>query len=88
MPWGYGSIDEVMNALEFAVSQQDYLAGNSFTAADVYVGSQIGWGMMFGMIEKRPAFESYWERIGNRPAALRARGIDDALLREMRERVQ
>ena len=33
-------------------------------------------GVMFGMIEKRPAFESYWERIGNRPAALR--GIDDA----------
>jgi glutathione S-transferase len=85
---GYGSIDEVMNALEFAVSQHDYVAGNSFTAADVYVGSQIGWGMMFGMIEKRPAFESYWERIGNRPAALQSRDIDDSLLREMQERAQ
>ena len=54
---------------------------DSFTAADVYVGSQIGWGMMYGSIERRPAFESYWQRIGHRPAALRAQEIDDALLR-------
>ena len=63
-----------------AVSRSDYIAGDRFTAADVYAGSQIGWGMMFGGIEKRPAFERYWERIGTRPAALRAREIDDALM--------
>jgi glutathione S-transferase len=44
------------------------------------VGAQLGWGMMFGTIEKRPAFEAYWSRIGNRPAAIKAREIDDALL--------
>ena len=54
--------------------------GDQFSAADVYVGSQIGWGMMFGTIEKRPAFEAYWNRIGHRPAALKARAKDDALL--------
>jgi len=77
---GYGSIDDVLNALEQAVSQTEYIAGDRFTAADVYVGSQIGWGMMFGTLEKRPAFEAYWQRIGNRPAAIRAREIDDALV--------
>ena len=77
---GYGSIDDVLNALEHAVSQSEYIAGDRFTAADVYVGSQIGWGMMFGTLEKRPAFEAYWKRIGNRPAAIRAREIDDALV--------
>ncbi|HEX2554468.1 MAG TPA: glutathione S-transferase family protein [Microvirga sp.] len=77
---GYGSTEEVVNALEQAVSQGEYVAGGRFTAADVYVGSQIGWGMMFGTIEKRPAFERYWARIGSRPAAVRAREIDDALL--------
>ena len=77
---GYGSIDDVLNALEQAVSQTEYIAGDRFTAADVYVGSQIGWGMMFGTLEKRPAFEAYWKRIGNRPAAIRAREIDDALV--------
>jgi len=77
---GYGSIDDVISALEYAVSQSEYIAGDRFTAADVYVGSQIGWGMMFGTLEKRPAFEAYWQRIANRPAALRAREIDDALV--------
>ncbi len=77
---GYGSLDEVVTALDHAVSQGAYLAGDRFTAADVYVGSQIGWGMMFGTMEKRPAFERYWERIGSRPAAVRARAIDDALM--------
>jgi glutathione S-transferase len=77
---GYGSFDEVVNALDRALSQGAYLAGDRFTAADLYAGSQIGWGMMFGTIEKRPAFERYWERIGSRPAAARARAIDDALM--------
>jgi glutathione S-transferase len=82
---GYGSLADVMNALEGAVSREDYIVGDRFTAADVYLGSQIGWGMMFGSIEKRPAFERYWERIGARPAALRARQIDDALMAEQRQ---
>jgi glutathione S-transferase len=77
---GYGSLADVMNALEGAVSQTAYVAGDSFTAADVYVGSQIGFGMQFGTIEKRPAFERYWERLSQRPAAVRAKAIDDALV--------
>jgi len=79
---GYGNFATVMNVLEEAVSADDYLVGGSFTAADIYLGSQIGFGMMFGTIEKRPAFERYWSRIGARPATARARQIDDALLTE------
>jgi glutathione S-transferase len=47
-----------MNTLEKAVSDTPYVCGDRFTAADVYVGSQIGWGMNFGTIEKKPAFEA------------------------------
>jgi glutathione S-transferase len=77
---GFGCLDDVVNTLEKAVQGRDFIAGDRFSAADVYVGSQIGWGMQFGSIEKRPAFEAYWEKIGNRPAAIRAREIDDALM--------
>jgi glutathione S-transferase len=77
---GYGSLTDVVNALEAAISKGNYLAGDSFTAADLYLGSHIGWGMQFGTIEKRPAFERYWDRISKRPAAVRAREIDDALM--------
>src|SRR5262252_3799281 len=76
---GYGRFEDVVNALEGAVSQREYLVGDSFTAADVYVGSGIGFGMQFGTIEKRSAFVQYWGRISARPAALRAKEIDDAL---------
>ena len=82
---GYGSLADVISALEAAVSGRDYLVGDRFTAADVYLGSQIGWGMQFGAIEKRPAFERYFERISTRPAAIRAREIDDALISDSRE---
>jgi len=77
---GYGSYGDVMNALEVAVSKGDYLLGDKFSAADVYFGSHIGWGMQFGGIEKRPAFERYNERLRSRPAAIRASEIDDALI--------
>jgi glutathione S-transferase len=77
---GYGSLDAVLNTLEKALSAAPYLAGEQFSAADVYAGSQIAFGLRFGTIEKRPAFADYWERISARPAAKRAAALDDALL--------
>ncbi len=77
---GYGNVDLAMKVLEDAVSRGNYLAGESFTAADLYVGAQIGYGLMFGTIEKRPAFEQYWKRIGARPALARANKIDEELM--------
>ncbi|PWG01817.1 glutathione S-transferase family protein [Sphingosinicella humi] len=74
---GYGSYEETIDALERAVSAGPYICGDQFTAADVYVGSQIGWGMMFGTIDKRPLFEDYVARLQFRPAAQRANQLDD-----------
>jgi len=79
---GYGRLADVLTALERALSGSDYLVGDRFTAADVYLGAQIGWGMQFGTLEKRPAFERYWQRIAARPAAQRAKAIDDKLVAE------
>jgi glutathione S-transferase len=77
---GYGRIEHVMSAIEQAVSGSDFLIGDNFTAADLYVGSALGFGMMFGTIEKRPAFERYWQRVSSRPAYQRAKELDDALV--------
>ena len=79
---GYGSLPAVLDALEGAVADVEYLAGDRFSAADVYVGSHLAWGMAFGTIEKRPAYEAYTARLLARPAAVRAREIDDRLLAE------
>jgi len=74
---GYGNIGLVLKTLEDALSKSEYLVGNSFTAADLYVGAHLGFGMMFNTIEKRPAFERFWQRLGTRPAFLRAKELDD-----------
>jgi len=76
---GYGRLEQVINTLDGAVSADEYLVGDRFTAADVYVGSHVGFGMEFGTIERRPAFEQYWQRLSARPALQRANEIDDAL---------
>jgi glutathione S-transferase len=70
----------MLSMLEGALTGREYLVGDRFSAADVYVGSHIGWGMRFGTIEKRPAFERYFERLSARPAAVRALQIDEALM--------
>ncbi|MFH6783972.1 MULTISPECIES: glutathione S-transferase family protein [Methylobacterium] len=77
---GYGSMAEVLDALEGAVSGRDYLAGGRFSAADLYLGSHLMWGMQFGGIERRPPYEAYVARLAGRPAAVRAREIDDRLI--------
>jgi glutathione S-transferase len=79
---GWGDQADLMNGLETAIRGRDFILGDAFSAADVYFGSHIGWGMQFGLIEKRPTFVSYNERLQNRPANIRAREIDDALLAE------
>lgn len=76
----YGTYALATDVLEAAVSHGPYLLGDSFSAADVYVGSQIGFGMRFGTLDKRPAFERYWSTVSSRPAAIRARAIDDQLM--------
>ncbi len=80
---GYGSLAKVIEVLETAVDPtrnggHDFLVGARFTAADLYLGSQIGYGLMFKTIEPRPAFMAYVDKINRRPAAIRARAIDDA----------
>lgn len=79
---GYGSYKDVMDTLEGAVSGGGYIAADHFTAADLYVGSHIGWGMQFGSVEERPGFKEYWALVSDRDAYRRANEIDDKLMAE------
>jgi glutathione S-transferase len=65
---GYGSYTDTLNALEKALAPGPFVLGERFSAADVYLGSQVGWGLMTQCLEPRPAFERYWQRCMTRPA--------------------
>jgi glutathione S-transferase len=81
---GYGCFEQTIDVLETAVSGTPFVTGDSFTAADLYVGSQIGFMLQFGLLEPRPAFVAYSERVYAREAFKRASAIDDALIAEMK----
>lgn len=77
---GYGTGADILDILEQALSGKDYLLGSRFSAADVYVGAQISFGLQFGSLEKRPVFVDYAARLAARPAAIRANELDNALI--------
>lgn len=82
---GFGTYDLTLDTLEKALTGRTYIAANRFTAADVYVGSHLDFGMMFGTIAPRPAFTDYLAPLRERPAYQRAKSIDNALIAEMQQ---
>jgi glutathione S-transferase len=76
---GYGDFDTVMSVAAQAVEPGPYLMGEQFTAADVIVGSTLRWGLMFGLLPKRPEFLAYVGRFEQRPAMQRATALDREL---------
>jgi glutathione S-transferase len=76
---GYGDFDTVMAVVADAVEPGPYLMGEQFTAADVVLGSTLRWGMMFGILPKRPEFVAYVDRLEQRPALKRAVALDQEL---------
>ena len=77
---GYGSFADVMDVLEQALGGDGWLAGNRFSAADLYVGAHVMWGLQFGSIDRRPAFERFAARLEGRAAYRKASELDDAAI--------
>jgi glutathione S-transferase len=86
---GYGTLERTLDTLEKAVAGAvaggGYLAGGRFSAADLYIGAQLDWGMQFGAIDKRPAFQTYVDNLTARPAYVRATAIDDKAMAELQK---
>ena len=76
---GYGDFDTTMNILAKAVEKGPWLMGDQFTAADVIIGANIRWGMIFKLIPERKEFLDYSARIAARPAVQRAEEKDKEL---------
>lgn len=79
---GYGSYDSVVETLEKALAGRDYVCGDRFTAADIYVGSAVAFGLQFGSLPKAEVLERYAARVSARDAYKRASAKDDALIAE------
>ncbi len=80
---GFGSMDATVNALDQFLTGRSYVCGDQFTAADVYVGSTVDWGLLFGSLPARPWFEAYAERLRDRKAYKQAKAINAAKTAEL-----
>jgi glutathione S-transferase len=76
---GYGDFDTLLNVVANAVTKGPYIMGDQFTAADVVIGSDLRFGMMFKMLPERSEFTAYTGRLAQRPAAQRAEAKDKEL---------
>jgi glutathione S-transferase len=78
--FGYGNFDRVVAVLDELFTLRDYVCGDRFTAADVYLGSQIMFPMQFNMLPERESFVKYRDRLQARPAYKRANEIDEKIM--------
>jgi glutathione S-transferase len=81
--FGYGNFERAVAVLDELFSLRDYVCGDCFTAADVYVGSQLMFPMQFGLVPEKDSFVRYRERLQAREAYRRASEIDNRKAEEM-----
>lgn len=79
---GFGSFERTMDALDDWLAGHDFVCGDRFTMADVYVGSQVDWGLQFGSMPERDSFKAYAERFRPREAYQAGKAIDGKLIEE------
>jgi glutathione S-transferase len=81
--FGFGHYDLAVNTLADHLAGRDHVCGPRFTAADVYVGSAVMWGIQFGTLPKLDPFVVYGERLARREAYQRGKAEDNQLIAEM-----
>jgi glutathione S-transferase len=79
---GFGNFERTIGALEGWLAEHDFVCGARFTMADVYVGSQVDWGLQFGSIPTRASFEAYAARLRQREAYQAGKAVDGKLIAE------
>lgn len=85
---GYGSYELAVETLAGWLADRDYVCGDRFTAADVYVGAQVDWGQAFGTLPAHPVFAAYAERLRARPAYQRGKAIDNELIAQAKAQAE
>jgi glutathione S-transferase len=70
---GWGEAQRVFDVLDAAVSKGPWILGDTFSAADIIIGSGLNFAVrMFKMVPPRPSFDAYLDRCAARPAFQRA----------------
>ena len=81
---GYGSYEDVINAIEIALTPGPWILGETFSAADLYLGAELSFATQFGGpgIKDSRIIQDYVARYQARPGVAKAAADDQALIAE------
>lgn len=79
---GWGTYEELTEAMNAAVDGKDFILGSEFSIADIIFGGTVRFMMMVGGLKGTPALEAYVKRLGERPALKRADDKNGAVMKE------
>lgn len=82
---GWGNLDRTVHTIAEKFSQSNWVCGDRFTMADVYVGSAVDWGLTFGTMPPQPSLVAYAERCQARAAYKAAKTIDGKLIEDSKK---
>src|SRR5678815_707979 len=71
--FGYGNYDLAISTLEKALAGKEFIAAAHFTAADLFLCTNINFMLAFNLLEPREVFIDYARRMTHRPAYVRAK---------------
>jgi len=79
---GWGTYDAMLDTISAAIGDGPWLLGDTFTMADIVFGGTVRWMTMFDMLDKRPEYLAYVERLDARPAYAKSRQVNDRIVEE------
>jgi glutathione S-transferase len=79
---GFGTYEEMLATISFAIGKGPWILGEQFTMVDFVFGGTLRYMLTFGMLDKRPEYEAYVARLNARPAAMKAKAINDRITEE------
>lgn len=79
---GWGNHEAMLAAMESALTDKHYLLGDDFSMADCIFGGTLRYMLAFKMLEPRPAFVTYADRLATRPALIAATQKNEAIVEE------
>jgi len=80
---GWGDYAAMLVAMESAIGDRTFILGETFSMADVIFGGTLRFMLRFQMIEPRPVFSAYADRLAQRPASQRADARNQEIARQL-----
>ena len=69
----FADLNVVAETLRLTLKDREFIVGDTFTTADVAIGSFVYWGFnLIPILPQHPELVDYWSRLSKRPAWIKS----------------